>query len=197
MRVLLVCVPRTGSSSFLKALSKSLNINHISIPDSFSLEENKAFINSIVKKDNVIFRISPINSIGYRLDEFCFLFDKVILLSRRNEEEHYKSIVNLYYRENILKFGTKGLYDFNDIPSTILNQIEQVVNYEEILEQKKQIEELGLVLNQKVLYYEEIFYSDIGLKYLQNNFNSFDSEKYKLYLSQTKKLSINRDKSLV
>ena len=197
MRVLLVCVPRTGSSSFLKALSKSLNINHISIPDSFSLEENKAFIDSIVKKDKVIFRMSPIHNTGYSLEEFCSLFDRVVLLSRLNEKEHYKSIVNLYYRENILKFGTKGLYDFNDIPNTILNQIEQVVNYEVILEQKKQIEELGLVLNQKVLYYEEIFYSDTGLKYLQTNFNSFNSEKYRLYLSQTKKLSISRDKSLV
>jgi len=197
MRVLLVCVPRTGSNSFLKALSKALNIHHISIPYSFNLSKNKALIDSTVRKESIIFRISPIHNVGYNLDKFCLLFDKVILLSRLNDEEHYKSLINLYYKENILGFGTNGVYNFNDIPTPIVTQIEQVFNYEEIVVQKKQIENLGLILNQKVLYYEEIFYSDVGLKYLQSTFDTFDSEKYKLYLNQTTKLSITRDKSFI
>lgn len=197
MRVLLICVPRTGSSSFLKALSKTLDINHISVPDSFNLKRNKALIDSILNKKNIIFRTSPIHNVGYSLIEFCSFFDKVILLSRLDDKEHYKSIINLYYKENILKFGTKDLYDFNDIPSSVLEQIQKDVNYEEIVIQKQQIEQLGLNLDQKVLYYEDIFYSNVGLKYLQNNFDSFDTNRYTFHLSQTKKLSISREKSII
>lgn len=197
MRILFVCVPRTGSNSFIKALSKSLNINYISIPDNFNLNENKSLIDSVLSKDDIIFRMSPINDVGYSLLQFTSFFDEVILVSRLNEKEHYQSLVNLYYRENILKFGTKAAYDYNDIPPTVLTQIEKVVDYDEIDTQKKQIEELSLVLKEKVLYYEDIFNSDDVVNYLDLKFDTFDKDKYTFYLSQTKKYRITRERLLI
>ena len=197
MRILFVCVPRTGSNSFIKALSKSLNINHISIPDNFDLKENKSLIDYVLSKDDIIFRMSPINYVGYTLLQFTSFFDEVILVSRLNEKEHYQSLVNLYYKENILKYGTKAAYDYNDIPSTVLTQIEKVVNYDEITTQKKQIEELSLILDKKVIYYEDIFNSDDITNYLSSKFNTFDKNIYTYYLSQTKKYRVTREKLLI
>jgi len=197
MRVLLICVPRTGSNSFIKSLSKSLAIPHISIPDTYTHKENSSLIESILKKESIIFRMSPINNVGYDLVKFSSFFDKVILLSRLDDEDHYKSIVNLYYREHIMKYGTKGSYVYEDIPKSTLEHIHKVVNYKEIEVQKQQISELSLKLKQKVLYYEDIFYSDKVVDYLTSNFNRFNKEVYEYNLGLTKKQRIKQQSSLI
>lgn len=197
MKILIVCVPRTGSNSFIKALSKSLNIPHISIPDSFNYKHNSALIKSILAKDKVIFRMSPFHYVGYDILTFTYFFDKVILLSRLNNEEHYKSIVNLYYREHIIKGGTNSSYIYNNIPKSILKEIEKVVDWEKILEQKQEIYNLGAMRNESILYYEDIYFSDVGLKYLKRKFNNLDTSLFTAHLSNTKKLSITRDMSLI
>ena len=197
MRILLVCVPRTGSNSFIKSLSKSLSIPHVSVPDSFTYKENSSLIESIIKKDSIIFRMSPINNVGYSLVKFSAFFDKVILLSRLDDEDHYKSLVNLYYREHIMKYGTKGTYVYEDIPESSLNQIEKVINYKEIKDQKQEIEQLSLALKQEVLYYEDIFYSNKVTEYLTSEFAKFNKEIYDKSLSQTKKQRIERKTILI
>ncbi len=197
MRILFVCVPRTGSSSFIKSLSKSLDIPYISIPDSYSYEQNSSFIESSIRKDRVIFRISPNNNVGYNLKEFCLFFDKVILLSRLDDKDHYESLVNLYYREHIIEYGTKGLYVYEDIPQASLNEIEKVINYEEVKDQKKQIEQLGLELKQEVIYYEDIFYSNKVINYLTSEFAEFNREVYENTIAQTKKQRISRKTVLI
>ncbi len=197
MRILFVCVPRTGSSSFIKSLSKSLDIPYISIPDSYSYEQNSSFIESSIRKDRVIFRMSPNNNVGYNLKEFCLFFDKVILLSRLDDKDHYESLVNLYYREHIIEYGTKGLYVYEDIPQASLNEIEKVINYEEVKDQKKQIEQLGLELKQEVIYYEDIFYSNKVINYLTSEFAEFNREVYENTIAQTKKQRISRKTVLI
>ena len=197
MRILFVCVPRTGSSSFIKSLSKSLDIPYISIPDSYSYEQNSSFIESSIRKDRVIFRMSPDNNVGYNLKEFCLFFDKVILLSRLDDKDHYESLVNLYYREHIIEYGTKGLYVYEDIPQASLNEIEKVINYEEVKDQKKQIEQLGLELKQEVIYYEDIFYSNKVINYLTSEFAEFNREVYENTIAQTKKQRISRKTVLI
>ena len=178
MRILFVCVPRTGSTSFIKSLSKSLTIPYVSIPDSFTYKENSSLIESIIKKDNIIFRMSPNNYVGYSLIEFSSFFDKVILLSRLDDEDHYKSLVNLYYREHIMEYGTKGLYVYEDIPKSSLNQIEKVINFKQIKDQK-------------------IFYSNKVTEYLTSEFAEFNKELYENSLAQTKKQRIVRKKILI
>jgi len=197
MRILFVCVPRTGSSSFIKSLSKSLDIPYISIPDSYSYEQNSSFIKSSIKKDRVILRMSPNINVGYNLKEFCLFFDKVILLSRLDDKDHYESLVNLYYREHIIEYGTKGLYVYEDIPQASLNEIEKVINYEEVKDQKKQIEQLGLELKQEVIYYEDIFYSNKVINYLTSEFAEFNREVYENTIAQTKKQRISRKTVLI
>ena len=197
MRILFVCVPRTGSTSFIKSLSKSLTIPYVSVPDSFTYKENSSLIESIIKKDNIIFRMSPNNYVGYSLIEFSSFFDKVILLSRLDDEDHYKSLVNLYYREHIMESGTKGLYVYEDIPKSSLNQIEKVINYKQIKDQKQEIEQLSSELKQEVLYYENIFYSNKVTEYLTSEFAEFNKEIYENSLAQTKKQRIVRKKILI
>lgn len=197
MKILFVCVPRTGSTSFINSLSKSLDIPYISIPDTYSYQLNSSLIESTIKKDRIIFRMSPNNNVGCSLIKFSSFFDKVILLSRLDDEDHYKSLVNLYYREHIIKYGTKGLYVYEDIPQSSLSQIEKVINYEEIKDQKEQIEQLGLELKQEVIYYEDIFYSDKVTDYLTSEFAEFNREVYENRLAQTKKQRITRKTVLI
>lgn len=197
MKILIVCVPRTGSNSFIKALSKTLNIPHVSVPDSFNYKNNSSLINSILAKDKVIFRISPIHYVGYDMSTFLSFFDKVILLSRLNDEEHYKSIVNLYYREHIMKGGTNSSYIYDDIPKSIIKKIEKVLNWEEILEQKQEIIKLSSARKESILYYEDIYFSHFGLKYLEEKFINLDTSLFTAHLSNTKKLSTTRDRSII
>jgi len=197
MRVLLICVPRTGSTSFLKALSKSLAIPYISIPGTYTYKENSSLIESTIKKKNIIFRMSPDHNVGYDLVKFSSFFDKVILLTRLDDEDHYKSIVNLYYREHILGYGTKGLYVYEDIPKSIIKDIEETVNYNEILLAKQQILDLSLKLQQEVLSYEDIYYSNKALIYLSSNFRMFNKEVYQYNLGLTKRQRITRKTTLI
>ena len=197
MTTLILCTPRTGSNSFIKALSKSLNTPHISIPDSYSFEKDSSFIKSILGKQNIIFRMSPIHNVGYTLEEFCLFFDKLIFLSRKNNKEHYESLVNLYYREHFLGYGTKGSYVYEDIPTEILPQLEQEVNWEEINTQKLQIEDLSRKFNKKVIYYEDLFYSEIAVNILSKQYSNFNSSIFKKYLESTSKLRINRVKTML
>ena len=197
MRVLLICIPRSGSSSFMKAVAKGLNLSRISIPDSYSFPENKALIDKVIQKENVIFRMSPNHEIGYDIDKFSKFFDKTILLSRQNNDEHYKSIVNLYYREHILQSGVHSSYVYEDIPQSTLKQIQPVVDFEDILTQKEKLKNIAYTINEKIIYYENIFYSLSVEQYLIDNFKNLSIEKYKNELSNTSKLSISRQKTLV
>jgi len=141
--------------------------------------------------------MSPNINVGYNLKEFCLFFDKVILLSRVDDKDHYESLVNLYYREHIIEYGTKGLYVYEDIPQASLNEIEKVINYEEVKDQKKQIEQLGLELKQEVIYYEDIFYSNKVINYLTSEFAEFNREVYENTIAQTKKQRISRKTVLI
>lgn len=198
MKVLMICVPRTGSNSLIKALSKGLNIPHLSIPDSFNITHHKAFIDSILNKNEIIFRMSPIHNVSYDLLSFTSFFDEVVLLSRKNEENHYKSIVNLYYREHVAKLSTRTSYVYEDIPSSTLEEIKKVVDWEDIVNQKLEIENLGMLLNESILYYEDMYFSDKGINYLKGKFKKkLNIDTFNYVLFNTNKLRINREKYVI
>jgi hypothetical protein len=189
MRILLLACPRSGSTSLLKSLSKSLNLNHISIdPESFKYSKNKKLISHILKKDNVIIRSSVIINHGMPIIEFISKFDYTILLSRENNEDHKISFSNLYYKKMYNENIVHDTYTLSEIPNYIFELEDFILKFNKILEEKKYIENISNLLKLPIIYYEYLYYSKEGTLMLKNfipEINIFNLEKE---LLSTKKM---------
>lgn len=197
MKILIVCVPRTGSTSFTKSLSKTLNIPVISIPDSYEYPTNKKLIEQVLSRSNVIFRMSPFHNTGYRLLDFLEKFDNIILLSRNDIENHFISMVNLYYME-LTKLGREhATYSESDIPPNMFKEFEGSVDWNRVKADRKELELLSKQLNIPLLYYEDLYFTEKGYSILQQNIPNLDIKLFKEFITSTKKIKIEVEKTLL
>lgn len=197
MKIILLSLPRTGSTSFAKSLSNTLDLPLISIPDEYTYKENGHLITKILNKKKVILRISPSLKTGYELIDFIGKFDRVIFLSRKNNYQHYRSFVNLYYKLYIKKSGYHDQYDSAEIPQKYYNELKDRLGWKILLEDKEKIEQLSLLLNIPVLYYEDLYFSSTGYTVLQQNIPNLDIEKFKKYIASTKRMKLSISKTLL
>jgi hypothetical protein len=146
MKVLLITLPRTGSTSLLKKIAEKQNLILISEPFNNvngNLEKYKNYnwenINDICVKTHINHK-----DVTFYLD-FVKFFDEVILLSRKDLNACAESLSYTNYFQN---FTEK--YDWINTPN--LNE-----NIKLVKEFNEDLEKLSKLININILYYEDLF----------------------------------------
>jgi len=158
MKILLITLPRTGSTSLLKKISKEQKLNSISEPFNNVNGNLEKYKDYKWKNENDICVKTHINhkSIRFYLD-FVKFFDKVILLSRKDLNALAES---LSYANHFQNFTEK--YEWITTPN--LNQ-----NIKLVKEFNKELEKLSKLINIDILYYEDLFNSESEDKLRKND----------------------------
>lgn len=146
MKILLITLPRTGSTSLLKTLSEKYNLKAISEPfNSFTknLEEYKNFDWENTNQICVKTHINHKDILFY--SNFVKLFDKVILVSRKDLKLCAESLAYANYFGN---FSEK--YEWVSTPN-LLENIKLVKKFDEDLKN------LSKLINVNISYYEDLF----------------------------------------
>jgi hypothetical protein len=159
MKILIITLPRTGSSSLLKKIAEEQNLISISEPFNYvngNLEKYKDYnwknTNNICVKTHVNHK----DTLFYL--EFIKFFDEVILLSRKDLNACAES---LSYANHFQIFTEK--YKWINTPN--LNE-----NIKLVKEFNKELEKLSKLTNIKISYYEDLFDSESEDKLRKNDF---------------------------
>jgi hypothetical protein len=159
MKVLLITLPRTGSTSLLKKISEEQNLILISEPFNNVNGNFEKYKDYKWKNKNDICVKTHINhkSIRFYL-EFIKFFDEVILLSRKDLNACAESLSYANYFQN---FTEK--YEWINTPN--LNE-----NIKLVKEFNKKLSKLSKLTNIKISYYEDLFNSESEDKLRKNDF---------------------------
>lgn len=197
MKVLLLASPRSGSTTLLKSLSKTLNLRDISISDNYQYPNHFNLIKHIIDTDNVIVRTSVNINHGFDLHNFINYFDYTILLSRLNDKEHRVSFANLYYKNFYKKSGPHDIYSEKEIPKKIYSDSKFISYFNSILEEKNKLIELSKFWKKPILYYENIYKNETDFKTIKNIIPSIDIELLKINISSSKKMNTKIEYKLI
>ena len=158
MKVLLITLPRTGSTSLLKKISKEQKLN--SIGETFNnvngnLEKYKDYdwknINDICVKTHINHK-----DVTFYL-KFIKFFDEVILLSRKDLNACAESLSYANYFQNFTeKYEWIKTPNFNE-------------NIKLVKEFNEELEKLSKLTNIKISYYEDLFDSESEYKLRKND----------------------------
>lgn len=206
MRILVICVPRSGTTSFLNSLSKVKNIPLVCLPDNYEYPTHLSLIENTNKFKSIILRIVPTQNIGMSILEFSKKFDLTIFMTRREQKEHLESFINVAYQKNILQSTTPStpsspdsLYDYSSIPESFITEFLSSNAKSTILQAREQIYKLSKEMSGDILFYEDLYFGNNqkGLLSKFLSFNSDDIDRIILELRNTKKLRIVPTKSLL
>jgi hypothetical protein len=165
MKILLYTGHRTGSLNFGEWLQQELNIKYYHEP--LNIKNINRVKIDIYEVDSGIIKISPGDDFNYN-DSFNF-FDKNIVLIRENTLAQSESMVWSWDKKrwHFLEFLSSNYYS---IPDDFL-----VINKEKIENLNRYIdvqnEYLKTLKNCLHITYEEFYYSDIGIKKLEEYLN--------------------------
>lgn len=197
MKVLLLASPRSGSTTLLKSLSKTLNLKDISISDNYQYPNHFNLIKHIINTDDTIVRTSVHTNHGFDLHDFINYFDYTILLSRLNDMEHKVSFANLYYKNFYKKSGAHDIYSEIEIPKKIYNDANFILYFNSILEEKNKLIELSKFLKIPILYYENIYKNKTDFQIIKNIIPSIDIELLKQHILSSKKMNTKIESKLI
>ena len=159
MKILILALARSGSTSLLKRISEEQKLNSIGEPFNSvngNLEKYKDYdwknTNNICVKTHINHK-----NVTFYL-EFIKLFDEVILLSRKDLNACAES---LSYANHFQTFTEK--YEWISTPN--LNE-----NIKLVKEFNKELEKLSKLTNIKISYYEDLFDSESKDKLRKNDF---------------------------
>lgn len=178
MKTLIINLPRTGSTTLHTRLVKEQKGTGIFNPFD-NTERTK-----VILKENIVVKSGVLYPYGLLFEDrvefykkLITSFDKVILLSRRNNIEHLQSWLHMKKHntdsawEGNTKFGDKT--KFNSQSKYIFDPKEH--SEEEIKTAQEELDEWNKVLkllsdqfNIPITYYEDIFDSDSKGRYRQN-----------------------------
>jgi hypothetical protein len=159
MKILLITLPRTGSTSLLIKTTNEYKLTQISEPFNEingNLEKYKDYDWENEKDICVKTHINHKDVTFYL--EFIKFFDKVVLLSRRDLSACAESLAYANYFKN---FTEK--YEWISTPN--LNE-----NVKLVKEFNEKLEKLSKLINTKILYYEDLFDLESEKKLRKNDF---------------------------
>lgn len=188
MRILLVAGPRTGSTSLLKALTKTLEISSITVPDSYQYPDHLKLIYRIGSLKDTLIRTSVTYNHGMPIDKFVRTFDHTVLLSRKDTRDYRTSFLNLYYKKLHKHSGWHDTYSESEIPKTISNSTQFNSEFSKVLTERLEIEKLSRNIGIPILYYEDLYHTNSGIVTLKTQIPSLDVNKFKTILSTTRKM---------
>jgi hypothetical protein len=151
MRILVLSLPRTGSTSFSKDLAKENSLSFVFEP----FAPNAELLNTLKNfeldhtKDNVV--VKTLVNDQYDVDWFIKFskgFDKIYLLSRRNLKQCIDSWAYLNHNRGKIDFETEYYWEMT--PNYNECQ-QQIVRWDE------KLQTIATKLGLDVLYYEDIF----------------------------------------
>lgn len=190
MKILLLYIPRAGSTSILRYFkSVKPNYNIINQPWSELIVEltksNMINYKDLIKYENIFVKsdIGSFNKENIDLECVKSDFDKIIILDRKDKE---KQIESLIYAKHNNSFLESNKYWFDDDYKYTIEEDEKRSAQNGIQELKNQIPTLTKLLNAKFYYYEDLFFGDFSdiLNYLEIDYNE---EYFNLYLDKKNK----------
>jgi hypothetical protein len=170
VKILIVGIARSGTTSLLKGI-ESQGFYGISEPYnewirselSYPLEELDKY-DKIVVKNNL--GQKPKNYKGTSVDfvkEFSKLFDKLIFLDRSNFDEHYESVINLWYKSHVQKQPVMSTWISEDIPNLFRAGFAMGGGRQRLQKEKHELKQLANDLKCDITYYEELYSNDIHI----------------------------------
>ena len=146
MKILLITLPRTGSNSLLKIISKEENLVPINEPFISLPNKQKQYENFDWKTTDNFCVKTHINhmNISFYL-EFIKFFDKVILVSRRDLKACAES---LSYAHHFKNFSEKYVW-------SVTPNFERTMEFVKKID--KDLHELSKLTNIDISYYEDLF----------------------------------------
>jgi hypothetical protein len=151
MKILILAMARTGSSSLQKRIAEEYKLKIIYEPKYDVTQDLDKQIedNSVVKTILWHIPLTISNEMQWWID-LASRFDKVILLTRRNLKECAESIAYFRYYKAQSGFTSKMKYIWKPSPNYV--EVEMMVNdyYNKLLELSKRI-------NVELTYYEDVF----------------------------------------
>jgi len=153
VKILIIALPRTGSTSVLNKYSLEYNLKKIEEP--FNIRNLEKLNENDLNQDNIVLKTiidqipsNETNHINYWFNK-CKEFDKVILLSRKDLKACAESLAFLDYNEkNGFKHNEK--YEWYLTPN--FNKF-----YKHIIRMNDELHKLSKLLNIKITYYEDMF----------------------------------------
>ena len=169
MKVLIVGVARTGSSSLLDAfgnlgfptLSEPYNIlfRDTIVTSPLSLYPDKLCLKSLIDQLPIYGKVSSEEF----YTSFAEKFDHTILLDRKNYWEHWVSFVNLVNKNKLkLKHGMSSWpqhekWHEDELTEEVFLSVESDGWKENFIAQKEALGKLAFKLNKEITYYEDLF----------------------------------------
>jgi len=144
MKILIIALPRTGSTSLMYRLANEKNLKPFFEPfDGTNRVIYNNQNNSVVK---TIISHHPNNL------ELAKSFDEVILLSRKNLKELIESHSYQTYFSKVEGYNSNNKYCYKQPPKNIIDLCTS-----DIFKWIKEIETLSKILNIEIQYYENLF----------------------------------------
>jgi hypothetical protein len=194
MKILLLYVPRSGSTSILRYF-KSIKPEYTVVNQPWSelvaelTKSNMITYDTLIKNENIFIK----SDIGSFVKESLNLksvksdFDKIIILDRKDTEKQIESLIHASHNNSFLE---SNKYWLTDTSNYIDEKNVADISERSINEIKKFIPELTNKLNSKFYFYEDLFFGDFleFFNYLEIDYNE---ELFKKYLSKENKYRLN------
>jgi hypothetical protein len=145
MRILILSLPRCGSTSLLYKIAKKENLRPVFEPfDGSGRQLYRDDMDNIVVKTVIIQRTDN--------EEFTKKFDKVILLSRKNLKEHIESYAYYWYELEKNNYKSHDPYVYIPPPQSVLETSKEL-----LVKWNSELEEISKNINTPITYYEDIY----------------------------------------
>jgi hypothetical protein len=184
MKILIISVPRSGSNTLLKTISSMLKLKKIVEPFNEVLWKNVKY--DIIPENNVVVKsliaINVNNPIEF-FKKYSKLFDKTILLSRKNTQETVESysFQALQTKPGPNRWHKKYIYTQN-------GDIGRWKNW--MIKTKNNLEILSNELNIEIDWYEDLYCGDEEkiVNFLNKHEITVDIPEFSEYLNPKHKL---------
>ena len=165
MKILIISVPRTGSSSLANNLKNVLKYKQLYLEPylfeyGYPLNLSK---NSIVKTMTYQVPSNYGENDNYKSTKFeLFIsdwskeFNKIILLSRKNEQDHLESWINLLSKQENGESVYKK-WNINEIKGKLKNHNNVDYLKKQIKRHTDKIKELSILFNLPITFYEDLY----------------------------------------
>ena len=160
MSILIIALPRTGSTSLLYKLAKERGFTPL-----FEPFDNSGRVQYNKEKNTILKTIICHHPNNFELSKE---FDSIILLSRRNILECAESHAYQTYFSKIKNYNSNNQYYYEKVPLKLFE-----LCYADIIKWNNDLNELSIKLNIPITYYEDIYDSDGDGRLRRGNLNDY------------------------
>ena len=149
--ILILAVPRSGSSNLLSAIASAYNFEQVFEPKPWDLHKNKWKI-----KDNQVAKVIsyPFKKYPNFYKQIINSYDKTILLSRYGVKEQIESLAVLKHN-TIDSRNVSRKWSEDELKKVSSNEMRDVENL--VMDNRKTLEEISKEFNLPINYYEDVY----------------------------------------